>query len=99
MATNINVDKIKLKNPPKKLKSTACFGKARTWIKLLAKYALRKSGSTSNLMQHMKRKHDVDLFGKLFNPCPGLPEISLISTTVSRYIFDIGIDYYFFSKV
>lgn len=96
MATNINVDKIKLKNPPKKLKSKVWehfgFREGQDTDKATCKICFTdvsypKSCSTSNLMQHMKRKHDVDLFGKLY-PCPGLPEISLISTTVSRHIWD-----------
>ncbi|KAH3864629.1 hypothetical protein DPMN_027652 [Dreissena polymorpha] len=70
MAEQVVADKLKLSDVPKKLKSKVWqyFGfrdgspinKAKCKL-CLTDVAYAKSGSTTNLMQHVKRKHNVDL--------------------------------------
>ena len=70
MAEQVVADKLKLSDAPKKLKSKVWqyFGfrdgsptdKAKCKL-CFTDVAYAKSGSTTNLMQHVKRKHNVDL--------------------------------------
>ncbi|KAH3860747.1 hypothetical protein DPMN_023668 [Dreissena polymorpha] len=70
MAEQVVADKLKLSDAPKKLKSKVWqyFGfrdgsptdKAKCKL-CFTDVAYAESGSTTNLMQHVKRKHNVDL--------------------------------------